>query len=99
MYAIRSYYGKSGYKTKREAADAEAAHKRAVKKSVQTQAVTDFRIVASEYLDLAERKFAQKTYKQKAFVCKSFLKHIGNLPIDLITASHLHSYLNSYNFV
>ena len=55
----------------------------------------DFRSVAYEYLDLAERRFAEKTYKQKAFVYKSFLKHTGNIEIDQITASHLHGYLNT----
>ena len=57
-------YGKSGYRTKREAADAEAAHKKAVKKSTQTQAATDFRIIASEYLDRAHSHFPglRKTY-------------------------------------
>jgi integrase len=89
-------YGKSGYKTKREAADAEAAHKRKIKKqSRQTITVTDFKTIAYEYLDLSKRKHALKTYKQKTFVCKSFLEHTGNLPIDQITASHLHSYLNT----
>ncbi|HCY85371.1 MAG TPA: site-specific integrase [Desulfobacteraceae bacterium] len=93
MYGDR--HGKSGFRTKREAAEEEAAHRRRLKKQAQTPAVTDFRLIASEYLDLAERKFAKKTYKQKAFVLKSFLAHTGNLPIEDITASHLHSYLNT----
>ena len=89
-------YGKSGFKTKRAAAEAEAAKKREVKKQLtQATSVTDFKAIAYEYLDLSKRKHAIKTHKQKIFVCKSFVKHTGNLPIDQITASHLHSYLNT----
>lgn len=89
-------YTKSGFKTKQNAAEAEAKHKRQLKKlQFKTVTGTDFRTVAYEYLDLAKRKFAEKTYKQKVFVCKSFIEHCGNLPIEEITAGHLHNYLNT----
>lgn len=89
-------YTKSGFKTKHAAAEAEAKHKRQVKKyQFTTLSDTDFRSIAHEYLDLAERKYAKGTYKQKVFVCKSFIEHCGNLPIEEITASHLHGYLNT----
>ena len=94
QYQGRRYTG-SGFKTKREAARAEAKKRERVKKEVSIQTATDFKTIANEYLDISERKHAKKTYKQKAFVCKSFLKFTGNKPIDLITASHLHHYLNT----
>ena len=87
-------YTQSGFQTKRESTAAEAARRKAVK-SARTTSGTDFKTIAYEYLDLAQRKFVTKTYKQKAFVLKSFVKHTGNLPIEQITASHLHSYLNT----
>lgn len=80
--------------TKKESNRAEA-QKRKDLKSQRTISDTDFKSVAYEYLDLAQRKFAKKTYKQKAFVYKSFIEHTGNLPIEQITASHLHAYLNT----
>jgi integrase len=84
----------SGFKTKTEANEAEAKKRKELKQA-RTTSDTDFKTIAYEYLDLAQRKFVTKTYKQKAFVLKSFVKHIGNLPIEQITASHLHSYLNT----
>lgn len=85
----------SGFKTKKEAASEQAAHKKRIEKEEKIPIATDFRTVANDYLDFAERAFVSKTFKQKRFVLKSFLKHTGNLPIDHITASHLHSYLNT----
>lgn len=85
----------SGFKTKSEAKEAEAKKRIAVKSQKMMTSGTDFKTVAYEYLDLAERKFAKGTYKQKVFVLKSFVEHIGNMDIDQITASHLHSYLNT----
>lgn len=85
---------KSGFKTKTDAKEAEAAERKRLKSARKTDG-TDFKTIAYEYLDLAQRKFADKTYKQKAFVFKNFIEHAGNLPIDQITASHLHSYLNT----
>ena len=90
----------SGFLLKKDAAKAEAVRR---KEKKRTSTGTDFRSVANEYLDIAARKFAEKTYKQKVFVIKSFIKHTGNIPIEQITASHLHSYLdtrpsnNNYN--
>jgi integrase len=89
-------FSKSGFDTKKVAASAEAERKKQVKKQArQIIRDTDFKSVAYDYLDLAIRKFADKTYKQKAFVCKSFIEHVGNLPIELITAAHIHDYLNT----
>lgn len=85
---------KSGFKTKTESMAAEAAERKRLKSAQKTDG-TDFKSVAYEYLDLAQRKFADKTYKQKAFVLKSFVEHAGNMPLDQITASHLHHYLNT----
>jgi len=84
----------SGFKTKTEANQAEAEKRRCLKQA-RMISDTDFKKIAYEYLDLAQRKFAIKTYKQKAFVLKSFIKHVGNMPIEEISASHLHSYLNT----
>lgn len=85
----------SGYKTKKEAQQEQSAHIKRVEKEKKTQTVTDFLTVANEYLEYSERRHAVKTFKQKKYVLKSFLKHSGNLPINQITASHLHSYLNT----
>lgn len=91
----RKYSG-SGFKTKREAAREESKRRNGITKELkQTTLDTDFKSIAYEYLDLAKRKFSHNTYRQKAFVLKSFLKYSGNMPIEIITASHLHSYLNT----
>ena len=85
----------SGFATKKEASREQEAHKKRAENQEKTQTDTDFLTVANEYLEFAERAFVTKTFKQKKFVIQSFLKHIGNLPIDKITAAHLHSYLNT----
>jgi len=85
----------SGFPTKRESEAAEARKRKETKSQIRTTSGTDFKTIAYEYLDLSSRKFAEKTYKQKIFVLKSFVAHIGNIDIDQITASHLHSYLNT----
>jgi integrase len=54
-----------------------------------------FREVASIYLDDAERRFANKTYKYKAYVYRSFLEYHGNIPINEVTPQMVHNYLNT----
>lgn len=53
-----------------------------------------FRKAASLYLDDAERRFASKTYRYKAFVIKSLLVHSGgDFSLSDATPQLIHSYL------
>jgi len=61
----------------------------------KTQIATAFKDVANTYLDFASRTFTKNTYRQKSHVCRSFIQHCGNLPIQQITAHHLFQYLNT----
>lgn len=89
-------YTKSGFKTKREATTHREKERKRIKKELkEAPADTAFKEIANQYLDYAQRKFVEKTYKQKAFVYKSFLKYTGNLEISVITSHHLHQYLNT----
>lgn len=62
----------------------------------------DFKTLASIYLDYAELKFVQKTYKYKRYVYKTFLRKIGNPIINEITPHMIHNYLktrpSNYNY-
>lgn len=89
-------YGGRGHKTKGEARTAREERRKEVKSGTpETPADTDFRTAANFYLDYAKRRFAEKTYKYKAFVFRSFQSYTGNLPLSKIGPATLHKYLNT----
>ena len=90
-------YAGGGHRTKLEARKAREDRRIEVKKKVltQTQQGMGFREVASIYLDDAERRFANKTYKYKAYVYRSFIDYHGDIPIADVTPQMLHNYLNT----
>jgi len=91
-------YAARGHKTKADARTAMEARRAEVKQqssAQQTRQDTGFKKIASMYLDYAERKFAEKTYKYKRYVCQQFSAHIGDIEIDVITPQHIHEYLNT----
>jgi len=79
-------YGGRGFKTRRDANTAREARRLEVKQQ-KIQTVIGFRIMANEYLDIAERKFVHDVYLRKAHVYREFLKVNDDLPVDQITTS------------
>jgi len=96
VYRGKSYAGGS-HRTKAAARKAREDRRVEVRKNTlkQTQHGMGFREAASIYLDDAERRFANKTYKYKAYVYRSFLEYHGDIPISEITPQMIHSYLNT----
>jgi hypothetical protein len=51
--------------------------------------------LADEYLDHAHRKFAEKTYKYKAYVYREFLAFAGDMPAKQISIQRIEAYLRT----
>ena len=65
-------------------------------KTPQTPTGTGFREVAYEYLDFCKRKYSEKNYKEKVFIYKTFLVHLGaDREIGGITARDITGYLGT----
>ena len=95
-------YTGTGFRTKTEAREAQESRRRELK-SRKIPIATAFSVVANEYLDYAQRRFAKKTYDYKALVYRRFLEHIKeDLPVEDITPRMLHVFLNTrptnYNY-
>ncbi len=88
-------YAGGGFKTKAEARAAREERRKSLRQQTQTPIDTGFLQVANAYLDWSRRRHAEKTYKYKKMVFRSFLKFHGNLPLKKITPQHLHAYLNT----
>jgi len=89
-------YTRSGFRTKSEARAAREEHIKEISKNLNiTQIDITFSEIAAIYLDYAEKAFVKNTYRQKAHVFRSFIKHMGNLQVKQITAHHLFQYLNT----
>ncbi len=92
----RERYAGGGHASRRDAMAAREARRKAVRQLPQTQkTATAFSDIAKKYLDYSERKHAPGTYKYKAYVLASFIKHHGNLPFEDITPQQIHEYLNT----
>jgi len=93
-----------GFKTKAEARTARELRRQKEKANgaKQIRNATAFKEVASKYLDDAERRFVEKTYKYKRYVYRNFLDVIGNIKMDEITPQILSNYLTTrptnYNY-
>ena len=89
-------HGGRGYKTKAEARTAREEHRKKLKsESIHQTSGMDFRELAYSYLDDAKRRFAEKTYKGKAYTYRLFLQHHGDMPIQSITSQHIDSFLKT----
>lgn len=89
-------YAGGGFKTKAEAIAAKAERIKLVERGGDlTRTDITFSEVATTYLDYAQKAFVKNTYRQKAHVCRAFIKHMGDLQIKQITAHHLFQYLNT----
>jgi integrase len=96
--AKRQEYSKSGFKTKAEALAAEAERRKEVKSTKSSEPEPkplDFLTLATDYLEWGKRRFADKTWKYKRYVFKSFMDHAGNLPAAPITITNLERYLQT----
>jgi integrase len=84
------------FQTKARAKAAEAERKKEVTgKKPEKEIGLTFGDLANEYLEYAERRFAEKTWKYKAGVYRSFMNHAGDLPIEKITIPTIESYLRT----
>jgi integrase len=88
-----------GYVTRREAIAAREKMRKEVRNAAaslkQIHPVMGFRELASGYLDYSERKHAKRTYQYKKLTFKRFLHEKGDLPVETITPSDIHEFLNT----
>jgi integrase len=94
------YQGKvyrKDFPTKREAQDWEILKRQDLQNQTPDQAPTVMALVdfCNKYLDFAEVRFVKNTYENKQRVCRRFIKYVGNIPVDEVTAKHVHDYLNT----
>lgn len=93
-------YSSRGYKTKKEAAEAMAKHKKELKEAPSTAPThTTFLAVCNLYLKYSEKKHVTKTFKGKRGVIKNFLDYLGNqketIGVHEITPKLLSAYLHA----
>ncbi len=85
------------YRTKQEARAAEEAHKAELKKAQKdkTPTATGCKEAMNAYLDVSQRQFSEKNYKEKIFIYKSFLDHLGDQELTSITSLNITDYLKT----
>ena len=90
-------YAGGGHKTKADAKTAREYRRDQVKTGEkQSPATMGFREMASLYLDDAERRFAKKTYKYKAYVYRSFLEYFkADQKVQELTPQIIDNYLKT----
>ena len=88
-------YSKAWYPTKAAARAAEAAHKAELKKQIKTRTAGVFSGLANDYLDAISRRITPKTLRHKAFIFRSFIAFLGDLPLSQMSVSVLEVYLRS----
>ena len=102
QYHGNRYTGR-GYSTKREAAAAMAERKKELKRTPIKTGMA-FSESCNQYLDFAQKRFAEETYKYKVYVYTKFFEFLGkDFQLQEITPSIIASYLktrhsnNNYN--
>ena len=99
-------YTAAWFKTKAEARQAEARRREEVLALPPEPATTGmvtaptdmaFSMLANDYLDYAQRKFAGKTYAYKAYVYREFLAFTEDIKVKEITISIIDAYLRTRN--
>jgi integrase len=93
-------YGRGFYPTKTESKAAEAEHKKSLKEELSKEIPSGFVQFSEEYLDYWRRRSEgdpqAKTFKEKKFVHKSFLAHLGqDLTLSEITPVIIEAYLKT----
>lgn len=90
-------YARAGFQTRSEALSAQEAHKKEVRAGKpSTQTGMGLQEAMNEYLDFCKRRFSEKTYKEKVFIFRSFLLHIGmEKEVSEITSRDIISYLGT----
>jgi integrase len=86
------------FKTKAAARQAEAKTREELENPapvVETPTDMAFSALADEYLDHARRKFAEKTYRYKAYVYLQFLKFAGDITAREITMQRIETCLRT----
>lgn len=93
-------YGRGFYSTKTEAKAAEAEHKKSLKEEMSKEIPSGFVQFSEQYLDFwmrrSEGDSQAKTFKEKKFIHKSFLAHLGrDLNLYEITPLIIEGYLKT----
>ncbi len=98
-----SRYTGRGYATRREAETAMSERKKTLKET-PTKTGMAFSESCNQYLDFAQKRFAEETYKYKVYVYTKFFEFLGkDFQLQEITPSIIASYLktrhsnNNYN--
>ncbi|MCG8686932.1 MAG: site-specific integrase [Desulfobacterales bacterium] len=99
QYQGQRYTGR-GFRTKKEAAAAEAQKRKQLKKRPITTGM-GYLTACNLYLDISEKAHAVKTFKYKKYVYVSFAKFLGvtspddDIPIENITSQMITEYLKT----
>jgi len=88
-------YTKAWFPTKAAAIAAREEHRKQILTAAPTPTGTTFSALANEYLDHAQRRFINKTYKYKASVYRSFITYCGDVPLTGLTIPLVESYLRT----
>jgi integrase len=75
--AAKVRYTRSGFATKAEALAAREAHKKEVKAGKPAATGMGLLETMNEYMDFCKRRFSEKNYKEKVFIFKTFMAHLG----------------------
>ncbi|MBC2712898.1 MAG: site-specific integrase [Desulfosarcina sp.] len=90
-------YGGRGYKTKGAAVTAREDHRKKLNaEPAPEKTATAFSVVANEYLDEANRRFAKKTYQGKGYCYRIFMESLGgDRPITDISSVDVDRFLKT----
>ena len=95
-------YTMAWFTTKRQAKEAETLKRQELQNppaarpgAEKTTIDTGFSALANEYLDYAQRRFVERTYKYKVYVYRKFLAFAGNIPVSEITIPLIEAYIRT----
>ncbi len=98
----RQKFSSKRFKTKKAADTALGEHRKKVKDLFGRQLKREkigiiFSHLAEEYLDWSKKRHALKTYQYKAMVCREFIRHSGDIPLNPLqmVPKTIESYLNT----
>jgi len=85
--------GKRGFKTRKEALQAQEEHKKELRREVREGiSLLDGMKCYQEEMG---KQIVKRTYEYKKFVLEGFLNHIGNVSLKSVTANQIISYLRT----
>ena len=92
-------YKKEGFRTRAEAKDWEVDRRRELEEEAKRANLTSpptFFDISAQYLEDCQARMQLNTWRQKAFVCRSFLEHLDyDPPAEDITKQEVADYLRN----